>query len=293
MKKIVLLTLSLCLCLLLGLTLVACDETTTGAETATDTTVATDTVVTDGATAGETADETVGETAGETELPTEAVTEAATVGVDGISKEEWQEAIATDNFTNVTIFYTLEGQGGDKQEQVVKITPEKVYRKVTAVMGGETFEQAICFVGEEAAMQGKMFIDVFLALLAERENFVYDYEAGIYNAPEKISTTIVAGPNMTANESVENGKVKFAADGTLEHFICDLTEAVYYGETLEHESTYAANWTFADYGKTVITEEEAAAGRAPEEETVEITTSEEIVPEETEVMTKGDEAVTR
>ena len=182
-------------------------------------------------------------------------TEEVTIGPDGISKEEWQDAIANDNFTNVTIEYVLEGPSGEKQSHIVKITPDQVYREVTGYMYDEEFSFAYLFEDENAQTQRKMFIDVFLSLLAERENFVYDMENGVYNAPEEVSVDVTAGEGYTAKETMKNGQVKFGKDGSLEVFTCELTEAAYSGEELLNSSTYNVTWTFKDYGKTEITEE--------------------------------------
>ena len=227
MKKLICAILAMILCLSIGFSLVSCDEE---------------------------------------ELPeatdgSEAPTEEATVGPEGISKEEWQEAIANDNFTNVTIEYVLETANGEKQTHIVKITPNMVYRKMTATYGGEEYSQEYLFTEEEAQIQGKMFIDVFLSLLAERDNFVYDMENGVYNAPEEVSTTVDAGEGMTAKETMKKGQVKFSKNGTLEVFTCDLTETAYIDGELAHEDTYSAVWNFKNYGSTVITEEEAAIAK--------------------------------
>jgi uncharacterized lipoprotein YehR (DUF1307 family) len=223
MKKLISMILALVLCMSLGCALVSCDEDALPEGT----------------------DATNG-------------TEEATVGPEGISKEEWQEAIANDNFTNVTIEYVLETAEGEKQSHIVKITPNMVYRKMTATLGGEEYSQEYLFTEEEAQIQGKMFVDVFLSLLAERDNFVYDMENGVYNAPEEVSTTVEAGEGMTAKETMKNGQVKFSKNGSLETFVCNLTEAAYMNEQIVHEDTYSATWTFKNYGDTVITEEEAA-----------------------------------
>lgn len=223
MKKLISIILALIMCASLGLALVSCDEVELPEEA-------------DGS---------------------EAPTEEATIGPDGISKEEWQEAIANDNFTNVTIEYVLENASGEKQTHIVKITPDMVYRKVTAHMDGEDYSFDYLFTEEEAQIQGKMFIDVFLSLLAERENFVYDMENGVYNAPDEVSTEISGGDGMTATETMRNGQVKFSKDGSLETFICELTEAAYIDGELANEATYNVTWTFKDYGKTEITEDEA------------------------------------
>lgn len=228
MKKLISIILAILMCVSLGATLVACVEELPPEAT---------------------------EDTGTTEAPTEE----ATIGPEGISKEEWQQAIANDNFTNVTIEYVVEGENGDKQINIVKITPDEVYRKITSIMGNEEYTLEYLFTGEEAEIQANMFIDVFLSLLAERENFVYDMENGVYNAPEEVSTDVDGGEGMTATETMKNGQVKFSKNGSLEVFTCELTETVYFDGELMHSNTYDTTWNFKDYGKTVITEEEKAS----------------------------------
>ena len=230
MKKLISIILVLIMCVSLGSSLVACDEIELP----------------------ETTEEA-------TEGATEGATEEATVGPEGISKEDWQEAIANDNFTNVTIEYGLEVGDGKKQTHVVKITPDAVYRKMTTIVDGEEYTLEYLFTDEEAEIQAKMFIDTFLSLLSERENFVYDMENGVYNAPEEVSVDITGAEGMTATETMKNGQVKFGKDGSLEVFTCELTETVYFDGELMHSDTYNTTWTFKDYGHTVITEEEKAS----------------------------------
>lgn len=250
MKRLILMLLALCVCLSLGLMLISCEEPGEGGETSGKTAETTTADEED----DDADDDGTGTTAATTTQP-----EETTVGPEGISKEEWQDALAQNNFTNVTIYYTLKSETDGQQDHVVKITPDKVYRKVTMTMDGETDTMDICYSGEEAKETAQMFINVFLGLLKERENFVYDFDAGVYNAPNEVVATATEQEGYVVTESMKNGKVKFDAQGNLEYFICDLTEAINNGEEDTFSMTFAASWTFADYNKTVITAEEAAA----------------------------------
>ena len=112
MKKLILTLVALCVCLCIGLTLVSCDElgNTDGTTDTTETTTVKDN--TDD-------DEDEDDNNGGNVTDGDESTEVTTVGPDGISKEEWQDALAQNNFTNVTIYYTLKVADGAKQEHVL------------------------------------------------------------------------------------------------------------------------------------------------------------------------------
>ena len=251
MKKLILTILALCMCLSIGLALVSCDEPGNTGETSAET-------GTESSSESDSENENENENESATESDT-AQSEVTTVGPEGISKEQWQDALAQNNFTNVTIYYTLVSTEGEKQEHVVKITPDKVYRKVTMTWGDETDTADICYTGEEAAQTAQMFINVFLGLLKERDNFVYDFDAGVYNAPEEVVATAVEQEGYTVTESMKNGKVKFDLYGNLEYFTCDLTESISHDDGDGYSLSCSASWTFADYNKTVITDKEMEA----------------------------------
>ena len=266
MKRLILTILALCICLSLGLMLISCEDTGNpdGSSVSTDTDTESGTEnATDTDTGSDTGSATESDTVTETESGTDTTTqsEETTVGPEGISKEEWQDALAQNNFTNVTIYYTLKNTNGEQQDHVVKITPDKVYRKMTYSMGDEIGSSMdICLSGDEAKDTATLFVNVFLGLLAERDNFVYDFDTGVYNAPQEVTVTAVEEEGYVITESMKNGKVKFDRYGNLEYFTCDLTESISYGDgDGGHSGTFAASWTFADYNKTVITDEEAAA----------------------------------
>lgn len=193
--------------------------------------------------------------------PTDKPTEGST---DGISKEEWEEAIAYDKFDNITISseidYEENSMGAEDGVQTIKISDGKVYRAATFM--GEPF--SICFTGDDAEAQRKMFTDVFLSLLAERDNYVYDPERKIYTAPEKISVTVTPREGISDLVEMESGEVRFDEHGRLVYFACTLTETLTTtvdGHTTSTKSPKGTTvWTFSNYGSTVITAEEEASG---------------------------------
>ncbi|MBE6694138.1 MAG: hypothetical protein E7589_05185 [Ruminococcaceae bacterium] len=246
MKKLLSIALAICMLVAFTATLTSCDES--GQQTE-QTTPASSESTTESATESDT----------ESETKTETETETETEGPSDITKEEWQAAIADQKFDNVTIHYTLT-MDGESQAHIVKIADDMVYRKVTMTMFGEEFSQAICFTDEEGAEQREMFLIVFLSLLAEKDNFVFDPEEGVFKAPNEVTATVEGSEEgWSAHESMNDGKVKFSIEGNLEYFACTLTETTYIGEEELNSYTCDAMWTFSDYGKTVITEEEQAA----------------------------------
>ena len=58
---------------------------------------------------------------------------------------------------------------------------------------------------------------------------------------------------MSAVIEIENANVKLSDDGKLLHFECDAKQTTTTPEDTV-VATFHANWTFSDYGTTVITE---------------------------------------
>ena len=173
----------------------------------------------------------------------------------GIDEDEWKDSIAEHKFDNVTISYTLVSEEMT-QENLVKIADDKVYRKNTTTMAGSepmTFD--LVFTGEEAVYEKDLFMTIFLNLLAERDNFVWNADEAAYLAPEKVTTSVdMSEIGYTATEEMTNGKVKFDANGMLEYFSCTLKETVYVNGELQATVTGDVVWSFSAYGTTVITE---------------------------------------
>lgn len=182
-------------------------------------------------------------------------TKGESVKFEGVSEEKWEESLSEQKFDNVTINYELNNEMME-QTHVVKIADDKVYRSGTVTMEGMDApeDMSVVYEGDNAAMQKKMFLDVFLGLLAERDNFVYDAEKKAYINPKDVSVTVEANEGYHAVETMKKGEVKFNANGLIELFSCELTETVYFNDELVRSTTTNATWTFSGYGTTVITE---------------------------------------
>lgn len=182
-----------------------------------------------------------------------------------LTNKEWQTAVDSNNFNNVTITATITTDGVP-QTQVVKITETGVYREMKVVYNGEEMKQCIYFEGEQATIQKNMFLSVFFELIKNKDNFVYDEANGQYNAPNDVTATVYplgVEANYKDDVLMKNGVVKFDEDYNLSYFACKLTETIYANgstEPTQQSPEMDTVWTVGDYGKTVISETEKAEG---------------------------------
>ena len=181
-----------------------------------------------------------------------------------LTNKQWEAAVESNNFNNVTITASAVIEG-IPEYQMVKITETGVYRKYWATINGETHEQSFFFEGEDAVLQKNMFLTVFFELIKNKSNFVYDEENDQYVAPADVTTTVYPEGTEGYRDVVlmQNGIVKFDENYNLSYFSCTLSESIYYGDATEPaypSEAYDTVWSVTDYGKTVISAEEKAAG---------------------------------
>lgn len=183
-------------------------------------------------------------------------TKGENVELEGaVEEEEWEAAVAEQKFDNVTIHYTYDLDNQEvSQAHVVKITENKVYRSVTMTYNGESDSAEETFEGESAEMQRNAFLSIFLSLLAEKENFVYDPELKAYKMPEEVQTKLDRGEdgNDYILETMRDGVVTFDAKGNVTSFVFWVNEASYSNGELEGESKGTVTLSFSDYGTTVV-----------------------------------------
>lgn len=176
------------------------------------------------------------------------------VDFEGVTEEAWQESIAEQKFDNVTVNYSFKTTGSE-QTHVVKFADGRVYRHMSiSVPDSEPYTMEMTFTGDEAEVQKAMFLNIFLTLLAERDNFVYDAESNSYNAPDEVVATVSPAEGVSATETMTNGVVKFASNGLLEYFSCTLKEVITQNGEVQTETVGDAVWTFSDYGTTTVDE---------------------------------------
>ena len=177
---------------------------------------------------------------------------------DGVTAEKWKDFLSEQRFDNVTINFTLSSDvNGEYAESsdIVKIADAKVYRKAVWVMSDDSNELEAVFTGDEAVEQKKIFLGIFLSLLAERDNYVYDEDEGVYKAPNKITVVLDdIREGYHTEEAITNAKVKFDSKGNIEYFSGYFVETVKYGGEVVGVTQGDTVWTFSNFGTTVITE---------------------------------------
>ena len=182
-----------------------------------------------------------------------------------LTKKQWEAAVESNNFNNVTITAEGEIEGGVPATQVVKITEGAVYREFTVDYEGQEMSESVYFEGDDAVNQKNMFLQVFFELISNKDNFEYDEKNDQYVAPSDVVATVYpAGENGGYKDVVtmKNGVVKFDKNYNLSYFACEMTEEIYLGDATEPSSTGTNElvWNITDYGKTVISAEEKVAG---------------------------------
>ena len=271
MKKLISLSLALVLILSLGAVLVSCDEHECQfkEEWAFDAThhwhecVGDNCLLTDGKAEHEWNEGVAGD---ETDEGTVSMTytckvcgatKGENVMLEGaVEEEEWEAAVAEQKFDNVTIHYTFATEDMGTQTHVVKITEDKVYRSIAMILDDGTPDyEELTFEGEEATQQRDMFLQIFLSLLAEKENFVYDRTLKAYKMPEEVQTKLEQGDRgYYVLGTMRDGVVTFDAQGNVTSFVFWISEAVY-GVTdneMQYETKGTITLSFSDYGTTVV-----------------------------------------
>ncbi len=185
-----------------------------------------------------------------------------------ITEEEWNAAIAPisfENYTMITSGFFIQNDGTEmQQDQVVKVTADRMTVALTVVMEkmlGQPVEnpetQNIFFDfyknPEELAMQKNSQEQVFLALLADYNNFVWNQDKQAF---VNSGTVTVEIPMQSYASSVsvvmENATVYITEEGQIKCFVCDYTQTTKMAENTIVSSAKNFSWTFSDYGTTVI-----------------------------------------
>ena len=247
MKKSLSLLLAVLLCLPLGGALTSCGGETTDSSSS--------------PIASNPMQSTPDESSPETSAPTDGETEF------GITKEEWNVAVSPISFENYTMIadgYVKQNDGTEtKQYNVIKMTENRMTVDMTATfykrlgVALEPPETSHVFFDfyenpDELAAQKTAQEQVFLALLADYENYQWNAEKQAYVNSNPVSVEIfMAVYNTTVSVVMTNGTLYVTDDGKFEKFDCDYAETlVMPDETIVIDAAFT--WTFSDYGTTVI-----------------------------------------
>ena len=179
--------------------------------------------------------------------------------MEELNEEEWQEALSAPNFENVTIKYEYTHEGM-LYKQIAKFTKDGVYRSNEATQDGASIgKQEHFFTGTDADTQRNLFLQTFLAIVKDRNNFEYNKDEKIYFA-EKASVRVDQAEGLYVEENITNGKLSFTDKGNVDKFVCTLNEVAYVNNEKNQDITIDVTWNFSDYGTTTITAEEQANG---------------------------------
>lgn len=178
---------------------------------------------------------------------------------ENLNKEEWAEALSAPNFENVTISYEYT-QEGALTKQTAKFTKDGVFRSAKSfdADGKEVGSFDMFFENEEADQQRELFLQVFLAIVGDRDNFKYDEATKLYTAENAEARVDYEEQNAYVIEKMKDGKLEFGSDGNVKRFVCNLTESIYHNNELGNSANLDVEWTFSAYGTTTITDAEKA-----------------------------------
>lgn len=166
-----------------------------------------------------------------------------------MNAEKWEEMLSAPSFENYTL-YSKATIMGTEQENTVKFANGKV--AMDFVLDGELIP--LIYDGDEAAEIKDDYEEIFLALLADFDNFVYDETDKVYKNDGSVSVTItstVEDQTITADITMTDGIVTIDGNGNLVQFDCDYTQTT---TTPEGPITITTDMhmEFSNYGTTVI-----------------------------------------
>ena len=171
-------------------------------------------------------------------------------GANGpLSSGDWEDMISAHSFENYTL-KTAATIMGTEQENTIKFADGKV--AMDFILDGELIP--LVYEGDDAAEMKRGYEELFLALLADFDNFAYDETAKVYKNDGAVSITItstVEGQTITADITMTNGIVAVDDNGNLLQFDCEYTQTT---TTPEGPITITTNMhmEFSNYGTTVI-----------------------------------------
>ena len=282
MKKLISLMMAVALVLSLGTLLIACDETHEHAFDATWTyDETTHWHVCTGDTCTEAADRAE-HTFTDPVVVTEATLDAegttkqtctvcgyekgGKVAFAGVSENKWEAMLAASNFDNFTLTQTGDmttTADGEEFETSETSTFKIAGDKGELVMYFDGQEDRTVFDGEIAEAQKLQYTQLFMCLLREYENFVYDAEQKVYAVNKTITIEETFKAIVVSSDSditmsdlpttivMRNAKAKISNDGKLLELVCDYTQSMeIQGRPVSVSGV--TTWTFSNYGTTVI-----------------------------------------
>ena len=209
------------------------------------------------------------ETPGDDEVPGESGDEE-TPGESGgetaeevVSEEKWNAMVSAANFENYSfVFSGITSTYMDGRLVVENEDVRSTYHVTENAVEMIVDDESIIIYDEDAAQQKDELSCLFLAILSEYDNFVYDAEKCVYTIDDAVIevevTVIVDGtpaPEKTPMRvEVKNGEATVSRDGKVVKLVCDYTQSL---TQMGYEITItgATEWVFYDYGTTVISKQ--------------------------------------
>ena len=200
------------------------------------------------------------ETPGDDEVPGESGGETAE---EVVSEEKWNAMVSAANFENYSfVFSGITSTYMDGRLVVEDEDVRSTYHVTENAVEMIVEDESIIIYDEDAAQQKDELSRLFLAILSEYDNFVYDAEKCVYTIDDAVIevevTVIVDGtpaPEKTPlRVEVKNGEATVSRDGKVVKLVCDYTQSL---TQMGYEITItgATEWVFYDYGTTVISEQ--------------------------------------
>lgn len=185
------------------------------------------------------------------------------VGIE-VTEQQWAEMIAEDNFVNYTIDFDGDMtvymddvlQAAEKTSSTYRVTADAVQM---VLHFPDSEDLVMTMTGDDATIQKTQISQIFLALLAEYDNFTYDSESKAYKVGEVSFTTDIyaivdgstAATPIPTTFDIENGTVTISEDGKLLSFTCNYTQTMDMTFRVI-KTTGKTTWTFSNYGTTTI-----------------------------------------
>ncbi len=165
---------------------------------------------------------------------------------NGVDEKTWAEMISAETFENYTLVEKMFVVEEGETDVTVKFTKDKVSFKM------HSSDEPILMEGEEAKMQKGTYEQVYLALLADYENFVYDAERDLFVNNGTVTVEIdMLLYDVSAVIVMKNAEIVLTDDYKIASFACEFTQTTTTPRGT-HTITVDSIWTFSDYGTTVI-----------------------------------------
>lgn len=208
-----------------------------------------------------------------TETPVTTKAPVTTSQPESVSRPTWEAMLSAAKFENytlslegaMTVMQNGESVGENNVKETVKVTADKMLVEMYAEVedSSASDKETILLEGDVARAQKLQYEQIFLALLSDYDNFIYDAASGTYKVANTVSMDIVLKAvslsedgtitdvfDLPAVIEMREATVELSADGSLVKLVCDYSQKMELGAFTE--TSGITTWTFSNYGTTVI-----------------------------------------